>query len=153
MKILNIILFMATETANKKYKYNDEFYGKKLSEIVDIVHKYYSKKMNWKENTLYPGTFGYDNMAMSIGYALSETKDLEIKKLASKIHDGWIINYVYWRDNQPWLTNDFYKKPYSPLGDQRRNECANLPYDKLNKEEQEKDDCIAECLINLFSQK
>jgi len=144
----------AVETANKKYKYDDEFNGKKLCELVDKVHKYMSEKLKWTYNPLYPGTFGYDNMAMSIGHALSEIKlkDMKTKELASLIHDGWIINYVYWRDNSPWLTNELYKKPYNKLGDERRNACV-VPYNELSKDEQYKDDIIAECLIDLFSQK
>jgi hypothetical protein len=143
---------IATETANKSYKYNDSFFGKKLSDIVNSVHKHYSEKMKWTYKPLFPGTFGYDNLAISIAYTLSSIKNkkYEINELATLVHEGWIINYLYWRNNKPYLTNEIYKKPYNPLGDERRDKCASLSFDQLDKEEQDKDIIIAEYLIKII---
>jgi hypothetical protein len=138
-------------TANKQFKYDQIFNGLKLSSLVDSCHKALSEKSNWKYNPLQPGLFGYDNMAMSIGHALSNKTDkTTLNELANLIHEGWVINYLYWRDNKPYDSNSFYKKPFNALGDDRRNKCAETKFADLDKEEQDKDIVIAQHLSDVL---
>ena len=139
-------------SANEKYNYDNTYYNIKLSELINTVHSEYSKEMKWEYRPLWPGQFGYDNMACSIAYALSNsTKDTTELKLAELIHEGWIINYVYWRDHMPYETNTKYKKPFVALGDDRRNKCAKSQYNELDTDEQTKDLIIAKILKKLIN--
>lgn len=139
-------------TANNQFKYNQEFYGYLLSDLVQSCHKNSAEVYNWKLFPLLEGQFGYDNLAVSIGHSLSniDIKNCNVEELANLIHEGWVINYVYWRDNEPYLLNDFYLKPFNALGDDRRNLCANTKFINLSKEEQEKDIIIAKYLMSIL---
>jgi hypothetical protein len=147
-KIVNKI----TRSANKSFNYDDEFYGYKLSELAQEAHRELSILSGWYYRQLVPGQFGYDNMIVCIGTALKEfkdgdkiTSDSEIK-LAELIHEGWAINYIYWRDTSPWLKRG-YSAPAKKLGDERRNQCAITAFKNLDKEEQDKDLVISRFLI------
>ncbi len=135
---------MATTTANKQYSFDMKLLSNTLSTLVNECHKYYSNEMKWSNTTIYPGQFGYDAMAVSLAYAINEMKqDTSETDIAKLVHDGWCINYVYWRDNKPYDTDKNYKKPFNALGDERRDLCAKQSFDELNKEEQNKDIIIA----------
>jgi hypothetical protein len=71
-------------------------------------------------------------------------------RIARLVHEGWCINYVFWRDNKPFEENKNYDKPYQPLGDDRRNKCAQLKYNELDKDEQAKDIIIAEYIVSMI---
>jgi len=131
---------MATLTANGRYKYDDIYYGAKLDQWVQEAHRANCKANGWSYQPLKKGAFGYDNIAVSLVYlfdAFYETSDND--ELASAVHNGWCENYLYWRDNKPYLTNTNYHRPAKAIGDALRNKCAELPYDKLPKDEQVKD--------------
>lgn len=137
-------------TANGKYSYITSYHGKPLKEWIEKVHAHLSQKSNWEYRPLQPGTFGYDNMACSIARvfeAETDVKTLSLEEIASHVHDGWIENYVYWRDNQPWKTSAHFKAPFNALGDERRNKCASLKFSDLPVDEQEKDMVIARYLM------
>src|SRR5438874_7188138 len=117
---------MATITANGKYKYDQIFMGTTLDEWIQLVHKDNAQVNHWKYNPLKKGSFGYDNLALSIGDVLTDYPEMKtyskdetdiIEVLAEKIHIGWTENYLYWRDHQPWLKNKNYTKPAQTLGD------------------------------------
>lgn len=95
---------------------------------------------------MFPGTFGYDNMANSIGHALQQADAKKPQMSPRLIHEGWSKNYVFWRDRKPFESSKLYKIPFTPLGDERRNLCAQQSFDQLPKEEQTKDVELAECL-------
>jgi hypothetical protein len=144
----------ATQTANKKYDYDDEFYEISLDELVQRVHKYNCKKSGWKYVPLKRGAFGYDNLCMCLGDTFKYLKKHEVnkEKLANRVHKAWIINYVYWRDNSPWLNKEIiYYKPANKLGDARRNKCAELSYDELPDDEKEKDMIIVDFILELLN--
>ena len=94
----------AQQTANGEYNYYTKYCNKTLNEWIQKAHKYNCLKNNWSYTKLKPGSFGYDNLAISIGkvleYNLHEYtyKYISIDKIAKLIHDGWVINYIYWRD-------------------------------------------------------
>jgi hypothetical protein len=135
----------AVRTANSMFEYKKEFFGIPLDTWVQETHKYHGEKYGWKHYPLKKGSFGYDNLAVSIGYALTRyVPDKE--ELAKNIHKGWCMNYIYWRDEKPQETNpdDKYIAPYTPLNDERRNLCAQTDFFSLEKEEQDKDYIIAE---------
>lgn len=149
---------MATQTANGKYKYSDEYHGKKLDEWVQETNRRNCIANNWKVNPLRPGGFGYDNLAVSIGTVfdttdVSEIRDMsKLDTIADKIHRGWTINYLFWRDNTPWIHDKRYTKPSALLGDERRNMCANTEYINLPEEEKNKDRDIACFLRDILNE-
>lgn len=138
---------MAIQTANGVFKYNQVFEGKTLNEWVDLCHRSLSSVSHWVYRPLKIGSFGYDNMAVSIGTAMSSSKmSQNLEDMAEKIHDGWVVNYVYRRDHKPYI-NGPYIKPAQSLGDKRREQCAQQPYQSLPEDEKEKDRVIARVLI------
>lgn len=140
---------MATVTANQKYKYDQTYHGHTLDQWIQLVHKNNAEVNKWKYFPLKKGAFGYDNLAISLVYLFLKggdflQKDCEhVNQLADLVHKGWIENYTYWRDNQPWLTNNNYFKPAQALGDDRRNLCASTEFADLPEEEKVKDVDIA----------
>jgi hypothetical protein len=131
-------------TANGKYKYDMMIGNYELRRLVQMTHAYNCKQNGWAAVPLKEGSFGFDNLAVCIGYAIEtpfDTEDLE--SLADVVHKAWIINYTYWRDNKPWLKGGMYGKPSKLPGDERRNTLAKLPYSDLPADEQEKDRIIA----------
>ena len=138
----------AIMTADGKYSYDMLINGISLHDWVTEVNKYNSIKNGWKIFPLKKGAFGYDNLAMCIGYIHSKIdSDTTLEEMADMVHEGWILNYVYWRDNQPWNRADYiYHKPTNKLGDDRRNKCAETSHRMLPKDERDKDIIIAEFL-------
>ena len=135
-------------TANNMFEYEQLFFGIPLDTWVQETHKHNCESNGWKHYPLRKGCFGYDNLAISIGLALTNyVADKE--ELAKKIHEGWCINYIFWRDEKPHETSTDYKyiKPYTPLNDERRNLCAQTDFVSLEKEEQDKDYIIAEFIL------
>jgi hypothetical protein len=136
-------------TANQKYQFKTEYFNKPLSKWIEICHRHMSLKSGWGFQPLLPGTFGYDNQAMSIGHLFDNyNSKLTVEGTAALIHEGWVINYLFWRDNSPWLRDKRYKKPSKPLNDKRRNHCAATEYSELPKDEQDKDVMLAECILS-----
>jgi len=133
------------ETANKYYKYDTEFYGEPLKDLVQKLHEYNCKENGWFFRKLNIGCYGFDNLAICIGHTFdSINSDSLVGEIADILHKSWIINYVYWRDNQPWL-NDIvnYIKPFKPINDERRNICAITEYKDLPEDEKQKDLILA----------
>jgi hypothetical protein len=145
----------AIQTANKMFNYEQEFHGFTIDTLVQNAHKYNCVANKWTHIQLKKGSFGYDNLAVSIGYTLQNfifnklSNDKIIDILAELIHQGWCINYIYWRDNEPQIDKTFkYISPYNKLGDTRRNTCAITNFNDLDKEEKDKDYIIANFIYN-----
>lgn len=149
---------MPSQSAYKSYDYNsdvgyDTLY--KLKDVVQELHTYNSKQNGWKVFPLKEGAFGFDNLVVCIMYILNKIKTSEklnnkdIEKLADYVHRAWIKNYVYWRDNEPWKSDD-YTKSAKPLNDENRNKLAETDYDDLPEEEKEKDRIIARFIKQKF---
>lgn len=145
---------MPNKTANNKYTYSKTYFGKPLSEWINLVHIHLSHELNWKYFPLKPGAFGYDNLAHSISWVFIKCDGTEnIEKISDYVHRGWTINYIYWKDHEPWISNKEYIKPGNKLGDDRRNMCAATPYKNLPDEEKIKDKIIAQYLIKILKKK
>lgn len=143
---------VTTVSANQVVLYNKVYYNYTLEKWVEIIHKYNSLIHHWKYYKLAGGEYGFDNILLSLYLLFENSKEDELKEdnmdhLSHLIHEGWIINYIYWRDNEPWLINKDYIKPSTPLGDKRRNECASTKYCNLSEEEKEKDRIIVKCVL------
>ena len=142
-------------------------YNKTLLELVNGVHKALSDHSNWEYKPLSPGMFGFDNICESIA-AFTEHYDISTrgfdrdlarlshgsstvqKELSSADHQGWAKNYIHWRDNKPWETDEQFKNPFRPLGDENRNKLAEMHFLDLPKEERDKDLVIAKYLLSLL---
>lgn len=147
----------AIRSANGEYDYDTKLYYMTLNDWVQEAHKINCISYNWNFSPLKRGNFGYDNLIVSIGYTLINCKKFteeNIETVACMIHEGWIINYTYWRDNEPWLNNPVYKyiRPFVSLGDERRNTCAKLDYNQLSPEEKDKDRILAKFLIKKINE-
>jgi hypothetical protein len=152
----------AFTTFNGEIKYDQTLHGKPLRDWICEIHQEFSDKYDWVYYPLRPGTFGYDNMAMSIVYAMNALhphihmrlanilddtslhNTTGLKIIAEAVHDGWVKNYIYWRDH---TITPPYIAPSGPLGDDRRNTCAVTPFEQLPPHEQEKDLIIARYIV------
>jgi len=144
-------------TANLNYNYYDEYYNKTLHEWVDLVHEKNSIINKWKVITLKKGCFGFDNLAVSLCHVfnyIDRYVTYTIDDIACAIHDGWCENYLFWRDNKPFEESycsqhsQTWIKPFTPLGDERRNICASTKYEDLPQDEKDKDIIIAQIIID-----
>ncbi len=132
-------------TANGQYRYDMNIGDLELRTLVQMTHKHNCEKNGWTVAALKEGCYGFDNLAVCIGYAMTKPFDTEdIDSLSHIIHEAWVINYVYWRDMKPWLSG--YVKPKA-LGDERRNTLAKLSFSELPEDEKEKDRILAKYLI------
>ena len=157
-----------TKTANGLFKYDEIIKGKKLSDWVQELNKYNSIKNGWRVSHLNEGCFGFDNLATCFGIVmklinkedlsslsltlplpLPLTLPLTLTNIAEKIHDAWIINYIYWRDNIKTIPSN-YTKPAKPLNDERRNNCAKLKFSDLPDDEKEKDLILAQFFLDIM---
>lgn len=136
---------MAVQTANGEYRYDLRLGDQTLDQWVQGAHQHNCQQHGWDYRPLRPGAFGYDNLVISLGYALA-TKSRDRTILAEAIHRGWVVNYVYWRDHRPWEREGYFK-PFKPLADPRRDECAQTPFSDLPEEEKEKDLLLADFLL------
>lgn len=149
---MELELLEAIQSANGEYKYNRQFYYMTLDNWAQESNIFNCISNNWNISPLKVGSFGYDNLVVSLGYTLSKCKiftEENIDTIADLIHQGWTINYIFWRDNTPWTNTEYkYYKPFSQLGDERRNNCAILEYHELSQEEKDKDIILAKFLVN-----
>ena len=143
---------ISRQTATGEFDYNQTFYDTTLDELIFLTHKDLSSKLKWKYFPLKRGSFGYDNMAMSIGTMLRTLSNDDIEQAAELVHQGWVKNYKWWRDIGPHkLLPDIYIGPSKPLGDKRRNQLANCKYSDLPESEKETNLIIARYLLNYSS--
>ena len=145
-------------SANGDYKYDREIYYITLDRWAQEAHKFNCISHNWNIEPLKPGNFGYENLIVSLGYTLINCKDFtntveNIETISDLIHKGWTINYMFWRDNSPWENTDYkYYKPFPPLGDERRNNCALIDFQDLPQDEKDKDIILAKFLIGKINE-
>ena len=142
------------DTANGLFNYDQKYANKTLDEHLNIVYRIVSKKCGWGNGKLGAGTFGYDNFIMSIGYVFKYCPDkLNKESICEFAHQGWALNYIYWRDNKPWLTNNFYKRPGKNLGDERRNKLALMEHKDLPADEKLSNVMIADYILDVLAVK
>lgn len=151
-------LLEAEQSANGYYKYNQKIYYMTLDSWAQESNIFNCISNNWAITPLKRGSFGYDNLVVSLGHTLincnNYTDNIDnIEIIADLIHKGWTINYSFWRDNCPW-NNTVYKyyEPSNPLNDERRNNCAILDYRDLSQYEKDKDIILAKFLIKKINE-
>lgn len=138
--------------------YNDLYNNKTMDQWIQETHAYNSIQNKWKVFPLKQGSYGYDNLCICIHDVfeyLSENSEYEyeIDIIADIIHEAWIKNYHYWRNNEPWKKNKKYIKPAKPLNDKHRNQCAKTKYQNLPDDEKEKDIIIATFIMDSLDKK
>lgn len=147
-----------TKTAYKSFVYNEDVGVDKkynLDKKIQELHKFNSERNKWKYFPLKRGSFGYDNLAVSIVYTLNKIKSKEnlenktLEKVADYVHRAWSKNYVYWRDNEPWADGSYIKSA-KKLDDNNRNLLAKTKYEELPEDEKEKDRIIARFIKATF---
>ena len=143
---------MANQTASRLYSYDEHSFDRTIDTWVQALHRENCKVNGWSCTPLKRGAFGYDNLVYSIckvSEAHSDGVDItDVETVSDLIHEGWVANYTYWRDNKPWLSAEGYTKPSQSLGDERREECARMKYVDLPSEEKVKDRILAKFIIS-----
>lgn len=139
------------KTANKQFDYDDIYLNKTLHNWALEAHNVMGNKYEWKNKPLIKGMFGLDNMVMSLGYVFKYCPNkLDLTEIARYVHIGWSKNYIFWRDEKPWMLNKFYKKPFNNLGDVRRNKLSVTKFDNIDLDEKEKNIIIAQYILDNF---
>lgn len=134
-----------TVCANGEFRYNFYLENFKMTreELAQKVHKINCEKQGWEYHPLKVGSFGFDNLIMSIGYKLRDNNG------PVSIHDGWSANYTYWTESKPYEGKFNYIAPFNPLGDERRTILSKTKYDELDMKEKQKDIIIDEAVNSL----
>jgi len=146
---------MATQTANGEFQYQQSFFGQPLVDWVHQCHRALAKASGWGFCApLKPGMFGFDNHAMSLGHMFQEMMnedrdEIDVEEMAEAIHNGWVKNYIFWRDHD---LPKVYSKPKKKLNDRRRNKCADTKYHDLPEDEKFKDRAIAQYVMDTLMQ-
>lgn len=136
-------------SANGEFRYNFYLENFKMTreELAQKVHKINCEKQGWDYHPLKVGSFGFDNLIMSIGYKLRDNNG------PVSIHSGWSANYIYWTDSKPYEGKYNYIAPFNPLGDERRTKLSQTKYDDLDEEEKQKDIIIDEAVDSMVVNK
>lgn len=133
-----------TTTADGKIPY--AFYD----EFVQKTNQKNCEHFGWKCAPLKKGAYGYDNLVYTVHTVFTRDEDItDLEKIAELIHDAWTTNYLFWRDNKPYEQNPGYRRPFNPIGDERRDKCASTKYTDLPEEEKNKDRVLAEIIVEL----
>lgn len=136
------------QTATCSFNYDDVFYTYTLDELVRLTHTELCCKLKWKCSPLKKGSYGYDSMAESIGWLLSNKNVKTIYDGACLVHKGWTHNYNWWTNIKQWLLlPNLYYKPTKTLGNKERNTLANLDYKNLPKKDKYTNIIIARYLL------
>ncbi len=124
---------------------------------VQALHNGNCDAYGWKYTPLTPGAYGYDNLVRTIYEVeryLAEKKDATDLDVAAVVHDAWVKNYVYWRDNIDKILSEetqkqkgVYRKPFKPFTDEIRDKCAATTFADLNEEQRLKDIVLAKLLL------
>jgi len=132
-------------SANGEFRYN--FYLEKFKmtreELAQKIHKINCEKQGWDYHPLKVGSFGFDNLIMSIGYKLRDNNG------PVSIHEGWSANYIYWTESKPYEGKYNYIAPFNQLGDERRTKLSQTKYDDLDEKEKQKDIIIDEAVDSM----
>jgi len=138
-----------TVSANGEFRYNFYLENFKMTreELAQKVHKINCEKQGWDYHPLKVGSFGFDNLIMSIGYKLRDNNG------PVSIHSGWSVNYIYWTDSKPYEGKYNYIAPFNSLGDERRTKLSQTKYDDLDIKEKQKDIIIDEAVNSMVVNK
>jgi hypothetical protein len=118
------------------------------AEWVNLVHTQHCEFNGWSLSKLSPGTFGYDNLVISVDVVTANFRNLNVSQLAELVHTAWCDNYIYWRDTP---IRHGYKMPFNKLGDHRRNQCAITAFADLPDDEKQKDIAIVRIILSLIA--
>jgi hypothetical protein len=128
-----------------------------ISQWIDLIDKDASVEFGIPYKKLEIKSYPYENYLYSFLCGLSayshfgNSCDIEI--LSYYIHEGWSFNYLYWRDNKPWLNNTGYIEPEKMLGDSVRDTLSLTPYNDLSEKDKDKDRIIARILYRILTKK
>jgi hypothetical protein len=136
-------------SANGEFRYNFYLENFKMTreELAQKVHKINCEKQGWDYHPLKVGSFGFDNLIMSIGYKIRDNNG------PVSIHDGWSANYTYWTKTKPYEGKYNYIAPFNSLGDERRTKLSQTKYDELDMKEKQKDIIIDEAVNRMVVNK
>ncbi len=142
---------MALHTANGEFRYDNEFNNKSLHLLVSKTYDDFVKEFKWKKSYLPKGSYGYDNIAMSIAYVIKHNNFTDINSSAEQVHLAWSNNYKWWKNVKPYiLLPDLYKKPKKNFNDSRRNKLSMLSYSQLSKKDKNINYRMANIIINNY---
>lgn len=145
----------ALTTANGRHLY--DLYHKLAEEAHEYLSMSEGKRVVNFRNFV-PGHFGYDSMVTSVAWValtkrtLAELnlaeREITVEEAADLVHQGWTENYLYWRDQEPFLQARGYGRPRTgTLGDPDRDRRAASTFAELSPDEQETDRVLARFLL------
>jgi hypothetical protein len=147
-----------TKSANGMFLYEDLYCYISLDEWAKMCHRNLSKKMGWAYYSLKKGAYGYDNFIVSIGHMFEQynkyndenidnfkARPANVNMMAKWIHEGWVINYLYWCNNKPWLEDHGgnYRAPAKLVDFEKRDAFAKSKFFDKENVEKEKELIIA----------
>jgi len=142
-------------TADGRLSFDAVVRGRTLRAWAMLAHDALAAANGWASGPPRTNTFGFNNLVASAARLLEApdtAPDMALEVAAARVHDGWITNYVYWRDHAPYTTRpDAFARPRYPLDDARRNACAAAAYADLPEEEKAKDRVIARVLLDALA--
>ena len=120
-------------------------------EFVQQFHKYNCDRNGWRFQTLIPGTYAYDCIAVSTQYMMDQCnndKTNDITAMAQFLHEGWAKNYIYWRDEKPWQKDPTrFHKPSKPIKNKEREQLAQTPYSGLSAKDKDGNLFMAQYIV------
>ena len=150
------ITTVADRTADGYWHYSSCMYGRTLAEWAQLLHLANCKANQWTHRPLRVGSFGFETLVYSAAQTLPvllvhpehqpiPENSAFFNELCVYVHNAWARVYVHWRDHRP--SSPPYFPPRDPLGDHRRNRCAELSFNDLPEDEKEKDRVIMRALL------
>ena len=139
-----------TATADGRLALATVVHGRTLSEWGILSHQALAKHYGWTTFPPRPNTFGFNNLVSSAASMLATINAFAgVDAAAAAVHAGWVTNYRYWRDHMPHMAHPgTFAQPGRPLGDARRNACADAAFDDLDDDEKEKDRIVARAILD-----
>lgn len=161
-----------TSTADGRIAFDTIVNGRTMHAWAAMAHCAMAKVYGWSPNLPQLNTFGWNNLVSSadallrfvstnvkkhhpltvdeaVVEAVVEAVDEAVDEAAAAVHDGWVTNYVFWREHTPFVNDPWmYARPRYPLGDERRNACALASFAELPDDEKDKDRVVARALLD-----
>lgn len=136
------------KTFDGKYDYSTPvYYNITLREMTNMVHKTNCEANGWQLHILKNNSYGLDTLSESI-MTVIENKHQSFYDLCVLVHTTWSEVYKFWRDN--YHDECGKVKPYTPFGDERRDNLSSLHFDDLPEDEKKKDEIVVKCVLDII---
>jgi hypothetical protein len=152
-----------TSTASGVVNFNTIYFGKHLNEWILIINNSLDKGNEYKINNIKPGKFGYDVLATILtnifGLLVESPNDimlymrnnLDLEPYMNIIHGGYVGSYLYWKNFQPDVNNNYIKNKKKLITNENNN-IVTTYFEKLPDERKNMYLEIFNNIMNLISE-